>query len=134
MDPQRWQDWWNETGRSMPQAVDRALNRVEEGGEAADVEGARACLSRCAWASIDVVAEAAHAWLHSSDPRLRTDGFRLAASARLGGLADDVASAFRFERHPDVWTAGLASAIALGAPTKGIARPTEFVPDRRFDR
>jgi HEAT repeat protein len=129
----RWESWWAGAKAEMPARLDAAVRTISEHASdkdaLTDVLDARRLLAQHGWISNDDMIDVARAWLRSSDPALRIQGFDLAAALRLGDLADDVSSTFRYERDPDVWPVGLACATVLGVKTAG-----EKPPPPRRDR
>ncbi len=134
--PGRWQAWWQESQREMLPRIDAALDAISLQGTATSggertVAPARALVLKEGWRAVDRVVEVARAFLRASDPALRIEGYRLAKGLRLGDLAEEVESAFKYERHPEAFDEGALAATALGVPTANAKRPDSYVPDVR---
>jgi hypothetical protein len=129
----RWVAWWAEAQETLPSRIDAALAALESPEETASRDDARVTLARYGWMAVPSLRDVAREWIRSSDVRLRTEGFLLVQALRLGDLADEVASAFRYERHPDAWPAGRQVAVSLGVPTDGVKPPVTYVPDQHND-
>ena len=123
-DQRQWAYWRTHSSAQLTKRIDLAIQTIDQGGAEADVVDARLLLSGSAWFDARKIEDAVRAWLQSGDTRLRTEGYGLAASARLGSMADDVANALRIESDPDVLPQAVASAKALGVGTEGIAGGT----------
>jgi hypothetical protein len=126
----RWDYWWTEAQDSLGTRVDAAILTIGEGRADTDVAGARDILGRYAWFEPDRLKETLRRWLRSSESRLRIEGYRLAASSRCGDLAEEVGSAFRYDRDLASFEVGRESARALGVPTEGVIPPKPSVPPR----
>lgn len=118
--PARWKYWWAQVRERLPEQLEAALAHVQARQSPADVEEARTLIVRFAWCAEDRLERLVRTWLRSLDPRLRTEGYRIVAGARLGDLADDVAEALSRERDPGALAAGLEGARALGVATEGL--------------
>jgi hypothetical protein len=120
-DAQAWTHWWSQSSRELGMRLDRALQLVTDGAGEADLVEARRLLEQSAWFNARKLANAARKWLRSAEPRLRREGFRLVAKARLGDLADEVARVLRKEVAPDVVEYGVECAVVLGIPVDSLA-------------
>jgi hypothetical protein len=118
-DASHWTDWWNGAGIVLPGRLDAAIRRLDRGSDAAGLREARRFLAQNTWFDVDKVAKAAKGWLYALDTRHRIEGYRVAATCRLGDLAEDVARAARDEVDPDVITVAACSANALGVAVDG---------------
>ena len=123
-DQRQWSYWRTHSSAELTRRIDQAIQTIDQGGAEADVHDARLLLSSSAWFDARKIEDAVRAWLQSGDTRLRNEGYGLAASARLGSMADDVACALRIESDPDVLPQAVAGARALGVVTEGIAGGT----------
>ena len=120
-DQRQWVYWRTHSSAQLTRRIDLAIQTIDQGGAEADVVDARLLLSSSAWFDARKIEDAARAWLQSGDTRLRNEGYGLAASARLGSLAEDVMSAVYLETDPDVLLQAVASAKALGVLAEGIS-------------
>jgi hypothetical protein len=121
----RWAAWWAQAKEELPKRIEDALETVTKGGEGqeAEVAAARHVLVQHGWIELDAVRAQVREWLRSRDARHRIEGFRVATALHDGDLADEVSSAFRYERNPAVWPEGLQAASALGTKTEGVRAP-----------
>lgn len=127
----RWRAWWDQARKEVVPRLGPALDTVARSKDEAARAAARTLLAKHAWLVLADATEAARMWLRAADPGTRIEGYRLAAVLRQGDLAEEVTSAVKYERHPEAFDAGLASAAVLGVPTAGLRRPDTYVPDRK---
>ena len=121
--PVRWSDWWKEAQATLPERLDETIRRIDLGGAAADVRDARRLLARCAWFDVGKVEETTRAWLRALDARHRIEGYRAAATCRLGDLADDVRRAARDEVESEPALVAALSAKVLGVEVESRVHP-----------
>jgi len=119
----RWNEWWTGAKSWIPAQLDRAIERIDAGGERADLRDARALLGQYAWFDVEKVQGAVAIWLRTLDARHRTEGYRVAAACRLGDLADDVRRAALDEDEPGVVAVALRACMKLGVASDGMKCP-----------
>jgi hypothetical protein len=122
-EPGRWSDWWKQAQATLPAQLGDAIRRIELGGAAADVRDARRFLARSAWFDVGKVEETTRAWLHALDARHRIEGYRAAATCRLGDLADDVRRAARDETEAEPTLVAALCAKVLGVEVESGVHP-----------
>ena len=122
-DARLWSYWWKQTAKELPQRFEKALKLLADGGDETDLADARRLFEQSAWFDVPALEDAAREWLTSAEPRLRSEGFRLVAGARLAALADDVARALPGEAEPEVLPFAVECAVALGLRAAGPADP-----------
>jgi len=122
-DPGRWSDWWKQAQATLPAQLGDAIRRIDLGGAAADVRDARRFLARTAWFDVGKVEETTRAWLHALDARHRVEGYRAAATCRLGDLADDVRRAARDEMESEPTLVAALCAKVLGVEVESGVHP-----------
>jgi hypothetical protein len=118
-----WEYWWDEARARLPARIDGAIARLLDGGDAPDRDEVCRLLETSAWFDVPKVCDAVRAAIRSGDARVRTMGFRIAETARLGDVAEEVGSEFKYEDDPDVWPLAKQAALTLGARTEGILPP-----------
>ncbi|HZN42051.1 MAG TPA: HEAT repeat domain-containing protein [Planctomycetota bacterium] len=119
-DQRQWAYWRTHSSAQLTRRIDLAIQTIDQGGAEADVLDARMLLSSSAWFDARKIEGAVRGWLQSGDPRLRIEGYGLAASARLGSMAEDVTCALRFETDIEILPRAIASAKVLGVATADI--------------
>ncbi|HEX6812597.1 MAG TPA: HEAT repeat domain-containing protein [Planctomycetota bacterium] len=127
-DVRAWTYWWKQTNQELGKSLDAAIQRLTDGGSEADLVDARNLLNQSTWFAPQKLEEAAREWLRSSARRLRSEAFRLVATARLGDLADDVAHALQLEVDPDAVRNGVECTAVLGI---SVDRMAELQPSTR---
>jgi hypothetical protein len=110
----RWTEWWKQAKGWIPVQLERALNRLELGGEKSDLHDARMAVAQYAWFDVDRVQKAVAGWMRTMDARHRIEGYRALHSCRLGDLADDLRRAIVDEDDPAASALALRAARRLG--------------------
>jgi hypothetical protein len=131
--PDRWEHWWSCVGGEARTRIDDALQAIESEASPTDVSSARGVLYSYGWIERDLVEETLREWIRSTSARLRIEGYRAARLMRLGDLAKEVDSAFRYEQDPVAWIEGRASAATLGVPIDGAKPPRASGSSRRTE-
>jgi hypothetical protein len=121
--PARWEHWWAEVEKTARGRIRTALDCIEAGDCPTSTASGREVLDAYGWIEAASVEQAVKGWVRSSIPRLRIEGYRAARTLRLGDLAEEVGSAFRYDRDPTAWPEGRTSATALGIATEGVTPP-----------
>src|SRR5262249_7530254 len=89
-DVARWTEWWKVAKGWIPVKLDRAIGKLELGGEKQDVRDARGVLTQYVWYDVEKVRGVIAGWMRNMDVRRRIEGYRALHSCRLGDLADDL--------------------------------------------
>jgi len=119
-DQRQWGYWRTHSSAQLRKRIDQAIATIDKGGTEADVLDARLLLSSSVWFDARKIEDAVRAWLQSGETRLRIEGYGLAASARLGSMAEDLTCALRFETDIQILPLAIASAKVLGVATGDI--------------
>lgn len=124
-DESAWTYWWGHARKELARRVDDGIARLVAGGDEFQLAEARRLLEQSAWSATRRFEETVREWLLGAEPRLRAEGFRLAAAARLAEVADDVLRALDDESEPAVQQVGreCAWALAILAPQQPDAAP-----------
>lgn len=121
----RWNDWWKASKGWIPVQLDRAIAKLELGGERADVRDARAILAKYAWYDVEKVQGRVAGWLRTMDARHRMEGYRALHACRLGDLAEDLRRAAADEDDPAALAFALRAARRFGVAVDAMNRSTE---------
>jgi hypothetical protein len=113
--PLLWRQWWRDTNKAAPEALRRALDVLDRGGDATAVADARGLIERTGWMDVAAVRTRVTAWIDSGNDRQRIEGYGLATKLRLGDVAENVRWSLRFDHGAAVRAAAVECAVALGA-------------------
>lgn len=121
----RWNDWWKTAKGWIPVQLDRALAKLEMGGDKSDLRDARVVLAQYVWFDVEKVQGIVAGWLRTMDARHRIEGYRALHACRLGDLADNLRRAAVDEDDPAALAIALRSAKRLGVAIDSITRSPE---------
>jgi HEAT repeat protein len=124
-DVARWNEWWKAAKGWIPVQLDRAIGKLELGGEKQDVRDARSVLAQYVWYDVEKVRGVIGGWMRNMDVRRRIEGYRALHSCRLGDLADDLRRAATDEDDPTAIALALRAARRLGVAVDAVSRAPE---------
>ena len=121
----RWNEWWKVAKGWIPVQIDRAIGKLELGGDKQDLRDARNVLAQYVWYDVEKVRGVVAGWVRNMDVRHRIEGYRAIHACRLGDLADDLRRAATDEDDPTAIALALRAARRLGVAVDALSRAPE---------